>query len=96
MTLKHTGSVLGVAFSPDGRWLAVDVTPRPLIDDWYMFRKVTIVDSESGTDVLKAFQELNRQKGITTIFVTHDAFNARHCDRIIMLRDGQIVAMPWK
>ena len=46
--LAVEGSVSHVRFSPDGSWLAVDVAPRPLIDDEYMFRKVTIVESESG------------------------------------------------
>ena len=50
------------------------------------------LDSKSGTEVLRIFQELNREKGITTVFVTHDAFIARHTDRVIMLRDGKIVA----
>ena len=50
------------------------------------------LDSKSGTDVLRIFQALNREQGITTIFVTHDAFIARHTDRVIMLRDGKIVA----
>jgi putative ABC transport system ATP-binding protein len=50
------------------------------------------LDSKSGTEVLKIFQSLNREKGITTVFVTHDAFIARHTDRVIMLRDGQVVA----
>jgi putative ABC transport system ATP-binding protein len=50
------------------------------------------LDSKSGTEVLKIFQQMNREKGMTTIFVTHDAFIARHTDRVIMLRDGRIVA----
>jgi putative ABC transport system ATP-binding protein len=50
------------------------------------------LDSRSGTEVLKIFQQLNQENGITTIFVTHDAFIARHTDRVVMLRDGQIVA----
>lgn len=50
------------------------------------------LDSHSGTEVLKIFQEMNRRQGITTVFVTHDTFVARHTDRIIMLRDGLIVA----
>ncbi|MBX3064864.1 MAG: ABC transporter ATP-binding protein [Anaerolineae bacterium] len=50
------------------------------------------LDSRSGTEVLKIFQELNREQGKTTIFVTHDAFIARHTDRVIMLRDGVVVA----
>jgi putative ABC transport system ATP-binding protein len=50
------------------------------------------LDSRSGTEVLKIFQKMNREDGITTIFVTHDPFVARHTDRIIMLRDGEIVS----
>lgn len=50
------------------------------------------LDSKSGTEVLKIFQDMNREKGITTVFVTHDAFIARHTDRVIMLRDGMVVA----
>jgi putative ABC transport system ATP-binding protein len=50
------------------------------------------LDSRSGTEVLKIFQEMNRAHGITTVVVTHDPFVARHTDRIIMLRDGVIVA----
>ncbi len=50
------------------------------------------LDSHVGIEVLKIFQEMNRKRGITTVFVTHDPFVARHTDRVIMLRDGQIVA----
>jgi len=50
------------------------------------------LDSHSGTEILKIFQEMNRKNGITTVFVTHDTFVAQHTDRIIMLRDGEIVA----
>ena len=50
------------------------------------------LDSRSGTEILKIFQEMNRKNGITTVFVTHDTFVAQHTDRIIMLRDGEIVA----
>src|SRR5258708_17019239 len=50
------------------------------------------LDSHSGTEVLKIFQEMNRENGITTGFVTHEPFVARHTDRMIMLRDGEIVA----
>jgi putative ABC transport system ATP-binding protein len=49
------------------------------------------LDSGSGIEVLKIFQDMNRAKGMTLIVVTHDPFVARHTDRIIMLRDGLIV-----
>ena len=50
------------------------------------------LDSRSGTEVMQIFQRLNREKGITTIFVTHDPWIARHTNRVIMLRDGKVVA----
>lgn len=50
------------------------------------------LDSRSGTEVMQIFQRLNREDGITTVFVTHDPWIARHTSRVIMLRDGKIVA----
>ena len=50
------------------------------------------LDSRSGTEVMQLFQTLNRKNNITTIFVTHDPWIARHTDRVIMLRDGKIIA----
>lgn len=50
------------------------------------------LDSRSGTEVMQIFQRLNREQGITTIFVTHDPWIARHTNRVIMLRDGLVIA----
>src|SRR4029450_4124665 len=50
------------------------------------------LDSRSGMEVMQIFQTLNRDQGITTIFVTHDPWIARHTKRVIMLRDGEIIA----
>jgi len=50
------------------------------------------LDSRSGSEVMQIFQHLNREQGITTIFVTHDPWIARHTHRVIMLRDGKIIA----
>ena len=50
------------------------------------------LDSRSGTEVMEIFQNLNRKNNITTIFVTHDPWIARHTNRVIMLRDGKIIA----
>ncbi len=50
------------------------------------------LDSRSGTDVLRIFQSLNVNQGITVIFVTHDPFIAQHTRRIVVLRDGLMIA----
>jgi len=50
------------------------------------------LDSRSGSEVMQIFQSLNRDQGITVVFVTHDPWIARHTNRVIMLRDGKIVA----
>lgn len=50
------------------------------------------LDSRSGKEVMQIFQALNRDKKITTIFVTHDSWIARHTNRVVMLRDGLITA----
>ncbi len=47
------------------------------------------LDSHTGAEVLRLFQELNRQ-GITMVFVTHDAEIASFSRRIMHLRDGLI------
>ncbi len=50
------------------------------------------LDTRSGKEVMQIFQSLNREQGITTVFVTHDPWIARHTNRVIMLRDGLIIA----
>lgn len=50
------------------------------------------LDSRSGTEVMQIFQRMNKERGITTVFVTHDPWIARHTERVIMLRDGLIIA----
>ncbi|NUQ06963.1 MAG: ABC transporter ATP-binding protein [Anaerolineae bacterium] len=50
------------------------------------------LDSRSGAEVMQIFQRLNREQQITTVFVTHDPWIARHTNRVIMIRDGMIVA----
>ena len=50
------------------------------------------LDSRSGAEIVSIFQQLNRDMGITVIFVTHDPNIALHTRRIVRLRDGKIVA----
>ena len=49
------------------------------------------LDSKSGTEIMRIFQELNRERGITVIFVTHDPWIARHTRRVVTLADGLIL-----
>lgn len=48
------------------------------------------LDSKSGIEVMKILEELH-EKGHTVIIVTHDENLAREADRIIQIKDGQIV-----
>ncbi|MCB2248796.1 MacB family efflux pump subunit [Salmonella enterica subsp. diarizonae] len=48
------------------------------------------LDSQSGQEVLKILSELN-QRGHTVVIVTHDMKVAQHANRIIGLRDGEII-----
>lgn len=49
------------------------------------------LDSKSGTQIMKILQKLN-EEGHTIILVTHETFTAQHAQRIIYVRDGQIIA----
>ena len=49
------------------------------------------LDSKSGIEILRLFQQLNEERGITIIFVTHDPYIAQHTRRIVVLQDGSKV-----
>ncbi len=49
------------------------------------------LDSKSGAEVMRLFQELNATRGITIIFVTHEADIAACTRRIVRLHDGLII-----
>jgi len=48
------------------------------------------LDSKTGTEIMRLFQRLHGELGLTVIFVTHDPFIARHTERVIRLADGQV------
>lgn len=48
------------------------------------------LDSESGDEIMQLLKELNEEKGMTVIVVTHDPEIARYAHRIVRIRDGQI------
>jgi putative ABC transport system ATP-binding protein len=49
------------------------------------------LDRKNGQDVLKLLSRLNKEEHITIVMVTHDRQAAKTADRIIMLRDGEVV-----
>lgn len=49
------------------------------------------LDTKTGNIVLGTFQKLNEELGRTVILITHEPDVAEHADRIIFIRDGQIV-----
>jgi len=50
------------------------------------------LDSQTGEIVLHTFQSLNMQHGKTIILITHELYVAEHADRIIHIRDGNILS----
>jgi putative ABC transport system ATP-binding protein len=49
------------------------------------------LDSRSGEEVISILTSLHAEQGITLLLVTHDAHIAQHCQRIIHLKDGEVV-----
>ncbi|MBC7797090.1 MAG: ABC transporter ATP-binding protein [Pyrinomonadaceae bacterium] len=49
------------------------------------------LDSQTGAMVENLLFDLNREKGITLIIVTHDRDLADKCQRVIELKDGEII-----
>ncbi|NTV42319.1 MAG: ATP-binding cassette domain-containing protein [Syntrophobacteraceae bacterium] len=46
------------------------------------------LDSVTSEEVLRIFQKLNEEEGVTIILVTHDGEVARHARRVVRVRDG--------
>lgn len=48
------------------------------------------LDSRSARMLLTSFDYMNKSLGATILMVTHDAFTASYCSRIIFIKDGKI------
>ena len=48
------------------------------------------LDSKASSMLLGRLEALNRELGTTILMVTHDAFTASCCRRVVFLRDGQL------
>jgi len=50
------------------------------------------LDSRSGAEIISILTSLHTEANITLLMITHDPGIARHCQRIIHFKDGQVVA----
>jgi putative ABC transport system ATP-binding protein len=48
------------------------------------------LDTKTSDEIMRLFQQLNQERGMTIIFVTHDPETADYCQRVIHIRDGLI------
>ena len=49
------------------------------------------LDSKTGSLLLDKMKEMNKKKGVTFLFSTHDPMVMKRARRLVILRDGQIV-----
>jgi predicted ABC-type transport system involved in lysophospholipase L1 biosynthesis ATPase subunit len=49
------------------------------------------LDSTTAEGVLDILFQLNRDKGIAFVLVTHNEELARRCDRTVRLKDGRVI-----
>ncbi len=48
------------------------------------------LDSKSATDLLESMKTLNEKDLVTILMVTHDAFAASYCKRVVFIKDGKL------
>lgn len=48
------------------------------------------LDSKSSNSVMSSFEKMNSEDNVTILMVTHDAFAASFCRKIIFIKDGSI------
>ena len=49
------------------------------------------LDRQTGNHILQLLSRLNREDGITIVMVTHDPEAAKAADRIVRIRDGEVL-----
>ncbi|MFL8938995.1 ABC transporter ATP-binding protein [Rossellomorea oryzaecorticis] len=48
------------------------------------------LDSKSAADLLESLKDLSEQDKATILMVTHDAFAASYCQRVVFIKDGKL------
>jgi macrolide transport system ATP-binding/permease protein len=49
------------------------------------------LDTRTSHEIMEALTQLNREHGVTIVVVTHEADIAAYADRVLTMRDGQII-----
>jgi putative ABC transport system ATP-binding protein len=70
--------------------LARAAAPDPLI--LFADEPTGNLDGTTGSAIIDLMFELNSRRGSTLVLITHDPSMAERCQRIIEMRDGQIIA----
>ena len=50
------------------------------------------LDSRSGKEIISILTTLHTEQGITLLLITHEYNIAQQCQRIIHLKDGQVIS----
>jgi len=54
------------------------------------------LDSKAAKNVMELFEKINKDEKVTTMMVTHDAFSASYCNRILFIKDGTMYNEIYK
>lgn len=54
------------------------------------------LDSKSAASLLKTMEDVNEQRGVTIMMVTHDAIASSYCSRVVFLKDGTIYSELYR
>lgn len=49
------------------------------------------LDSRTSIEIMSIFQRLNREQGMTLVYVTHEQDIAQYASRVVVFRDGRII-----
>ncbi|MIV58250.1 ABC transporter ATP-binding protein [Listeria monocytogenes] len=48
------------------------------------------LDSKAARDVMEILSQMNKQRKVTTMMVTHDPYSASFSDRVVFIKDGKL------
>ena len=51
-----------------------------------------MLDPKGRAEIIKTVTQLNKEKGITVVLITHYMEEAENADRVIVMNDGEIIA----